>query len=140
MAADQPTKMFHVLWGYDRQIKAEYAEHGVPLSVPWEILAPHGAVCILGGDGSIGPHAVVGIGGKIVFDPNQNRNGLKTITDVAVLIPFDPARGLRRPASYEERAVALIQGNWSYEENPLRDRCPGNCVLSAGHEGSCVPS
>jgi hypothetical protein len=50
---------------------------------------------ILGGASPRGPHAVVARRHEIVHDPHPSRDGLITIEDATVLVPFDLCAGAR---------------------------------------------
>lgn len=52
-------------------------------------------------DGSLVNHSVVGLNGKIVWDPNQKRNsGLEIVEDYSVFVPLDPAGLIRKRNVY----------------------------------------
>jgi len=60
-----------------------------------EAWAPEGP-CILGGKSTRGDHAVVGGKGyRVVFDPHPSRDGLISVEDVTLLVPFDPSHTTR---------------------------------------------
>lgn len=49
-------------------------------------------LCILGGQSSRGSHACVGRGRILLHDPHPSREGLITLEDFTMFVPFDPAR------------------------------------------------
>ncbi len=52
-------------------------------------------------DGSLVNHSVVGLNGKMVWDPNQKRNnGLEIVEDYSVFVPLDPATLVRKRSRF----------------------------------------